>query len=123
MAVQDGMSIIDRTAVTDFDIEKIAREPKFNPDVPPEKHGRASTYRNGKCGCSACQEASNNYRRYNYARKTGLPPGDPRHGTINGYSNFRCKCNLCEKARLARDAKARKTRKARKARTETQATS
>lgn len=110
MATQDGMTISDLTAVTDFDIAELAREPGFNSDISPEKHGRVGTYRNGYCKCSACREASNNYRRRYYAQQHGLPADDPRHGTANAYSNFRCSCALCRAARRKDNAERRKKR-------------
>lgn len=106
---------MDRAAVTDFDPTEIAKELGYNRDILLEKHGRVSTYRNGKCKCSACTQANSNYQKLRYQQHSGLPAGDPRHGTINGYTNFRCTCALCRKAnsdRTKRNEAAKRTSRA-----------
>lgn len=64
-------------------------------------HGTAEGLRAG-CRCGACNDRrARDVDRTRQARKSGLPPDDPRHGTYTGYNTYNCRCGACVSAASA----------------------
>ena len=61
------------------------------------KHG-LSAYRNHKCRCGVCREASRLYQAEYRQRVRQRPRRTWPHGTPYGYVTFGCRCGRCTKA-------------------------
>jgi len=72
--------------------------------VPPEKHGRASTYTNWGCRCQPCTEAQTStfeatrrerFKRRQLVNGRLVATGNVQHGLATTYVNWGCRCPDC----------------------------